>query len=312
MTSSGIDVGELVEGQTPTWFAAGVFVLCCLVMLADGFDNQAINYAAPWIIRELQINRALMTPVFNFGIAGSIAGAIVFGMLADRFGRRPATIGAIAMFGGFTLAIPLARDLALLSALRFGATLGRRWHGHGDSLASDYTPGRRRALCVTLLFLGYTLGSSGGGLFAAEIIPRFGWRSVFYAGGAGAIAITGVLLVRLPKSLPLSGAQAPQRPADRAARAAGTAAARHTTRRRIQNRADSKKRGAAETSVHGRTRGHDIIPVDRAWFCLRDPFLPFAMADDAADARDRFCECGAHAGDVSGGRRFFLHFRAAD
>ena len=171
-------------------------------MLADGFDNQAINYAAPSIIAEWAINRALMTPVFNLSIAGAITGAIIFSTLADHCGRRPAAIGAVALFGGFTLAIPLAHNIAQLSLLRFCASLGI---GGGMplamTLAPDYARGSKRAFAATLLFVGYTAGSSGGGWLAAEIVPVFGWRSIFIAGGAGALLITAALVIWLPESI---------------------------------------------------------------------------------------------------------------
>ena len=200
--SDRADIAEIVENQETTWFAVATFVLCCFVMLADGFDNQAINYAAPSIIEEWGIDRALMTPVFNISIAGWIAGSIVFAMLADRFGRRPATLLAVLMFGVFTLAIPLASGLVELSILRFCAAFGV---GGGMpmaiSLVSDYTRSKSRGLRITLLFLGYTAGSSGGGILAAQIIPQHGWRSVFYVGGAGALALTAILFAGLPESL---------------------------------------------------------------------------------------------------------------
>ncbi len=207
-----LDIEELLETQTRSRFSTTVFLLCCLVMLADGFDNQAINYAAPAIIAEWGINRALMTPVFNFSVGGAIIGAVVFSALADRYGRRPATIAAVAVFGAFTLAIPLAGDLTSLTLLRVGASFGV---GGGMpmaiTLACDYARRDRRAWCATLLFLGYTAGSSGGGWLAASIIPAFGWRAVFYLGGCAGIAIAAALLWGLPESLKFL---ALRRPAD--------------------------------------------------------------------------------------------------
>src|SRR5215813_2487818 len=154
-----VNISEVVENQERTWFGATVFLLCCLVMLADGYDNQSINYAAPSIIEEWGIDRALMTPVFNISILGWILGSIVFAMLADRVGRRPATVLAVLIFGAFTLAIPLASNLFELSLLRFCAAFGV---GGGMPMAialiSDYARANRRGLCVTLLFLGYTAG----------------------------------------------------------------------------------------------------------------------------------------------------------
>jgi MFS transporter, AAHS family, 4-hydroxybenzoate transporter len=197
-----VDIADVLENQDSTWFAASVFLLCCLVMFADGFDNQAINYAAPSIIEEWGINRALMTPVFNLSIVGWIAGSVAFAMFADRFGRRPAILLAVILFGVFTLAIPLAGNLTELAILRVGASFGI---GGGMplsfALVSDYAKANSRGLRTTLLFVGYTVGSSGGGLLAAEIIPQYGWRSVFYFGGAGALAVAIILFAGLPESI---------------------------------------------------------------------------------------------------------------
>ena len=176
-----VDIAQVVETQERSWFTVTLFVLCALVMLADGFDNQALNYAAPGIIKEWGINRALMTPVFNVSIVGWMAGSVVFAMLADRIGRRRAILLATTLFGGFTFAVPFAHNLVELSILRFCAALGI---GGGMpmavSLITDYARSGKRGLIITLLYLGYTAGSSGGGLLAAEIIPAYGWRSVFY------------------------------------------------------------------------------------------------------------------------------------
>jgi MFS transporter, AAHS family, 4-hydroxybenzoate transporter len=193
---------DVVENQERTLFSLMVFLLCCLVMLADGFDNQAINYAAPAIIKEWGIERALMTPVFNISIVGWMTGSIVFSMLADRMGRRISTFLAVAMFGAFTCAIPLANNLYELAALRFLAAFGV---GGGMPMAialiSDYSKSKNRGFRITLMYLGYTAGSSGGGLLAAEIIPQYGWRSVFYLGGIGALGVAAILFVALPESV---------------------------------------------------------------------------------------------------------------
>ena len=200
--SNAVNIAELIESQDATWFTRLIFVLGCLVMVADGFDNQAINYAAPSIIQEWGISRAAMTPVFNISVIGWTFGSIVFAMLADRIGRRPATVLAVTVFGAFTLAVPLATDLTELAALRFCAAFGV---GGGMPMAialvCDYAKSTNRALRGTLLFLGYTFGTTGGGLLAAEIVPVYGWRSVFYVGGAGALAIAAVLLFALPESV---------------------------------------------------------------------------------------------------------------
>ena len=208
-----VDIAEVVENQKtgfeikgwiwmPAQFVFSTFLLCALVMLADGFDNQAINYAAPAIIREFGIERAMMTPVFNVSIVGWMAGSVVFSMLADRIGRRPSILIAVGLFGVFTLLIPVATNLWELGALRFCAAFGVGGAmPMAIALIADYAKSISRGLLITLLYLGYTSGSAGGGLVAAAMIPDLGWRSVFYVGGIGALAVGVILLLALPESI---------------------------------------------------------------------------------------------------------------
>jgi AAHS family 4-hydroxybenzoate transporter-like MFS transporter len=122
-------------------------------------------------------------------------GAIAFSMLADRIGRRNSILIAVFTFGIFTAAIPLAANLGQLAAIRFASALGVGGAmPMAISLLADYAQSKTRALKVTLLYLGYTVGSSGGGFLAAALTPNYGWKSVFLTGG-GVSLLIGVALV---------------------------------------------------------------------------------------------------------------------
>src|SRR5256885_12529932 len=142
--------------------------MCCLVMLVDGFNQQSLNYAAPAIIKDWGINRAMMTPVFDINIFGWMIGSIGFSMLADHIGRRNSILIAVFMFAVFTIALSFTTNLVELSIVRFISALGI---GGGMPMAiamvADYAQAKTRGLKITLLYLGYTGGCSGGGFFAA-------------------------------------------------------------------------------------------------------------------------------------------------
>src|SRR5256885_14716952 len=101
--SQTVDIGDVVEAQGRSGFALATFLLGCLVMLVDGYDNQAINYAAPAIIKDWGINRELMTPVFAFSIMGWMLGSVGFAMIGDRVGRRSAILIAVFAFGALPM-----------------------------------------------------------------------------------------------------------------------------------------------------------------------------------------------------------------
>jgi len=196
-----IDIAEVVETQEKSWFATSTFVLCCLVMLVDGFNQQSLNYAAPAIIKDWGIKPELMTWAFDINIFGWMLGSVGFSMLADHIGRRKSILIAVFIFGIFTVALPLASNLVELSVIRFISALGI---GGGMPMAialvADYAKTKSRGFKITLLYLGYTMGSSGGGFLARALTPVYGWRSIFIVGGIVSLVIGAVLLVTLPES----------------------------------------------------------------------------------------------------------------
>lgn len=124
MEGRGLDIDAIVDSQQRSWFGISLLLLCCLVMMADGYDNQAINYAAPLIIKDWKLARELMAPVFSLSILGWMLGSIGFSVLGDRIGRRNSILLSVALFGAFTIAIPLAGNLVQFAGLRFFAALG--------------------------------------------------------------------------------------------------------------------------------------------------------------------------------------------
>src|SRR5439155_11508618 len=69
------------------------------------------------------------------------------------------------------------------------------------ALTSEFSPRRRRATMVMIMFCGFSIGAALGGLLAAALIPQFGWRSVFVVGGVAPLLLVPVLGWRLPESV---------------------------------------------------------------------------------------------------------------
>ena len=200
--STIVDIADVVETQDKTWFPVSVFLMCCLIMVVDGFTQQSLNYVAPAVIEDWGIGRAMMTAVFDINIVGWMLGSIGLSMLGDRIGRRPSILLALLTLGVFTIALATATNLVELSMLRFFAALGTGGSmPMAVALVADYAPTKTRGLKVTLLYLGYTVGSSGGGFLAAVLTPMFGWRSVFVVGGAASLAVGAALAFVLPESV---------------------------------------------------------------------------------------------------------------
>jgi len=98
------DVSQAIERQKLGRFLVGLVVISWIITFFDGFDSQAIAFAAPYLSTQYHLDRIMMGNIFSMGLVGTLIGGFAFGYLADRVGRRPAIILATAAFGLLTLA----------------------------------------------------------------------------------------------------------------------------------------------------------------------------------------------------------------
>ena len=200
--SSPIDVVEFIDNRPVGGFHLRLFLTCAAVLLLDGFDTQAMGYVAPALAKEWGLGKAALGPVFSAGLFGLMIGALVFGSLADRVGRKTIIIGSTLAFGIGALVTAAVQDVTTLLIVRFltGLGLGGAMP-NVIAMTSEFNPHRRRATMVMIMFCGFSVGAALGGLLAADLIPRFGWRAVFVVGGVAPVIMVPILALRLPESV---------------------------------------------------------------------------------------------------------------
>jgi AAHS family 4-hydroxybenzoate transporter-like MFS transporter len=196
-----MDVQDVIDDNPVSRFQKLVIALCFLVVAIDGFDTAAVGFIAPALRAEWGVTPAQLAPLFGAGLFGLMAGAFVFGPLADRWGRKPVLIATTAFFGAATLASALSTSIEMLIALRFvtGLGLGGAMPA-AITLTSEFCPQQRRSSLVTLMFCGFTIGSAAAGLAASHIVGAFGWQGLLVLGGVLPLALVPALLALLPES----------------------------------------------------------------------------------------------------------------
>jgi len=200
--SPTIDVAAFIDAQPVGRFQIRLLLACAAVLFLDGLDTQAIGYVAPAVAREWGLSKVALGPVFSAGLFGLMIGALSFGPLADRLGRKKIIILSTVAFGIGALATAFVQDVAVLIVIRFFTGLGLGGAmPNAVALTSEFNPHRRRATMVMIMFCGFSIGAALGGLLAAALIPQYGWRSVFVAGGAAPLLLAPILALRLPESV---------------------------------------------------------------------------------------------------------------
>jgi AAHS family 4-hydroxybenzoate transporter-like MFS transporter len=197
-----IDVVDFIDNQPVGGFQLRLLVTCAAVLFLDGFDTQAMGYVAPALAKEWGLSKAALGPVFSAGLFGLMIGALVFGPVADRVGRKKVIILSTLAFGIGALLTAAVQDMTMLLVIRFltGLGLGGAMP-NAVAMTSEFNPQRRRATMVMIMFCGFSIGAALGGMLAAGLIPYYGWRSVFIVGGVAPLIMVPILVFKLPESV---------------------------------------------------------------------------------------------------------------
>ena len=196
-----IDVQQLLDEQPVGRFQILVLLMCMFIVTLDGLDTVMVGFIAPALSSAWAIPRDALGPVMSGGLLGLAFGALCAGPLADRFGRKTVMTFAVLFFGVWSLGSAFATNIGELTVLRFltGLGLGASMP-NAATLMAEYAPQRCRALMVTTVFCGFTLGAASGGFVSAWLIASHGWHSVLILGGVLPILYVPLMIKWLPES----------------------------------------------------------------------------------------------------------------
>ena len=154
----------------------------------DAFDFFLVVFCLTAIGREFQQSDAAMALAITVTLAFRPLGAIIFGLLADRYGRRRPLMINLVFYSVIEVASGLAPNFKTFLILRalFGIGMGGEW-GVGASLAMEKVPPKLRGLLSGFLQQGYATGYLLAAISFYLLFERFGWRPLFFLGGLPAL-----------------------------------------------------------------------------------------------------------------------------
>ncbi|MGX9134355.1 MFS transporter [Rummeliibacillus sp. JY-2-4R] len=196
------NVNELIEKQHFNGFHALIIFSCAFIMICDGYDMFMFGTIVPSLMDEWGITSVETGRIGSFALIGMMVGALFFGPLADRIGRKIVILICTFIFSLFTFTSGFSHDVTSFGIQRLIAGIGLGGAMPNlVSLVTEYAPKKYKSIFVAIMFSGHPLGgviASFGGL---TILPNFGWRAVIW------VAILPIILLPIIyKTLPESPA----------------------------------------------------------------------------------------------------------
>ena len=178
---------ELRNLNAKQWNA---IIACYLGWTLDAFDFFILIFVFPDIAQTFGVEHTSVTYAVWLTLAMRPVGAFLFGMLADRFGRRPILMLDIICYSVLGFASGFVTSLGMLYLVRalFGIAMGGEW-GVGASLTMETIPPSTRGLISGLLQAGYPSGYLLASIVYALVFDHIGWRGMFMIGALPALLV---------------------------------------------------------------------------------------------------------------------------
>ncbi len=181
MNAGKLNINTLIDEAKFTPFHWGVLFWCLLIIIFDGYDLVIYGVALPLLMQEWGLNAVQAGLLASTALFGMMFGAMCFGTLSDKIGRKKTIMICVSIFSGFTFLGAFASNPTEFGILRFIAGLGIGGvMPNVVALMTEYAPKRIRSTLVALMFSGYAIGGMSSALLGAWLVPLHGWQIMFY------------------------------------------------------------------------------------------------------------------------------------
>lgn len=196
-----IDVNEAIDNNPFGRFQWAVVALCAALLIVDGYDVFVAGTVLPTLIAEWGLSKPQAGALQAWALFGMMFGALIFGPLADRIGRKKGIAISFVLFTVSTLLTGFASSPDQFKVFRFIAGLGcGGLMPNTVALMNEYAPKRLRGTMVALMFSGYSVGGMVAAGLGIGLIPQYGWKPMFFI-AAVPLVLLPFILWRLPESL---------------------------------------------------------------------------------------------------------------
>jgi MFS family permease len=149
----------------------------------DAFDVMLFSLTLASVIADLGLTKTQAGALGSITLLGGAAGGLIFGHVADRFGRTKAMIASVLLYSIFTAACGLSQTLWQFAVFRalLGLGMGGEW-ASGAALVSETWPAKHRGRALGFMQSSWAIGFAAAAMVVGFVLPRWGWRAVFFVG----------------------------------------------------------------------------------------------------------------------------------
>jgi SHS family lactate transporter-like MFS transporter len=166
------------------------FLACFLGWTLDALDFFLLTFVVKDVAAEFSVSIVKITFAITLTLMMRPLGALIFGLLGDRFGRRVPLMVDIVFYSVMELLTAFSPNYLVFLIFRalYGVGMGGEW-GLGASLAMEALPPKARGLASGILQQGYAFGFLLAAVVYWLVFPHFGWRSLFIVGALPALLV---------------------------------------------------------------------------------------------------------------------------
>lgn len=196
-----IDVHKMVDEARFNSFHWKVLFWCALIIIFDGYDLVIYGVVLPVLMKEWNLTPVEAGTLGSYALFGMMFGALIFGPMSDRFGRKRVIAICVVLFSFFTFINGFVRNPTEFAICRFIAGLGIGGvMPNVVALMTEYSPKKLRTTLVAIMFSGYSVGGMLSAGLGMTLIPEFGWPSVFFVAGIPLLLLP-LIMTQLPESI---------------------------------------------------------------------------------------------------------------
>lgn len=196
-----VNINETIDNAKFSLFHWKVLVWCLLIIIFDGYDLVIYGVALPLLMHQWSLTAVQAGLLASAALFGMMFGAMIFGTLSDRLGRKKTIMICVTLFSGFTFLGAFATNPVEFAILRFIAGLGIGGvMPNVVALMTEYAPKKIRSTLVAIMFSGYAIGGMTSALLGAWLVKDMGWQIMFLIAGIPLLMLP-IIWKFLPESL---------------------------------------------------------------------------------------------------------------